>query len=234
MATTTLINKLSKAMADVKGIDKDGENKFQHYDYQTEAAIKHAVKSAIQAQGIVIIPSYEIISQVDKTAQKGNINHFADVMGTFTITDGNESIIGTMPGSGQDTGEKAIAKACTSSQKYFYKQLFNISDKDEDPDGDDSGSYVPNNKSVAKPKPPASKQSTSKADNLQASKNAIENAIKKIDGIAASTGREFTAIRDYFFGQAGLNPKDTDKLTSIQLAQLETVIKRFIDEHKKG
>lgn len=43
-----------------------------------------------------------------------------------------------MPGAGSDTGEKAVQKACTSAQKYFYKQLFNITDKDEDLDAQDS------------------------------------------------------------------------------------------------
>lgn len=134
----TVVSKVSKAMALIHGVDKDGKNSFQHYDFQSESAIKHAVKGAIETVGIVIIPSYEVLQQYDRTTQKGALNHFVDVMGTFQVKDGTSSITGTMPGSGQDTGEKAMAKACTSAQKYFYKQLFNITDRDEDPDSDNS------------------------------------------------------------------------------------------------
>lgn len=134
----TVIPKISKAMALIHGVDKDGKNPFQHYDFQSEGAIKHAVKGAIQAVGIVILPSYEVLERYERKTQKGATNYFADVMGTFTVSDGKSSVVGTMPGSGQDSGEKAIAKACTSAQKYFYKQLFNITDRDEDPDSDNS------------------------------------------------------------------------------------------------
>lgn len=135
---TTLIEKLTQASSHIGPIAKDGSNGFQHYSFQSETAIKYAVEAAIRNAGIRIIPNFEVINQYDRKTNKGGVNHFVDVMGTFTITDGAEEIKGSMPGSGQDTGEKAMAKACTSSQKYFYKQLFNITDKDEDPDADDS------------------------------------------------------------------------------------------------
>ena len=134
----TLIEKLNQASSHIGPIAKDGKNSYQKYSFQSETAIKYAVESAIRDAGIRIIPNYEVINQYDRKTNKGGVNHFVDVMGTFTITDGAEEIKGSMPGSGQDTGEKAMAKACTSAQKYFYKQLFNITDKDEDPDADDS------------------------------------------------------------------------------------------------
>ncbi|WP_203640047.1 ERF family protein [Levilactobacillus wangkuiensis] len=134
-----LISKLNEASKNIGPIGKDGKNSYQNYSFQSETAIKYAVEEAIRQAGIRIIPTYVVLNQYDRSSKKGGSNHFVDVMGTFTITDGNESILGTMPGSGQDSGEKAMAKACTSAQKYFYKQLFNITDKDEDPDSEDSG-----------------------------------------------------------------------------------------------
>jgi len=159
-----LIQKLNEASKQIGPIAKDGSNDFQHYSFQSETAIKYAVESAIRDAGIRIIPQYEVINQYDKTSKRGGENHFVDVMGTFTITDGDNSIVGTMPGSGQDSGEKAMAKACTSAQKYFYKQLFNITDRDEDPDADDSnpgGGYKGNQKiaeQVANPTPATDEQ----------------------------------------------------------------------------
>lgn len=136
-----LIQRLVDAMKEIKEIKKDGQNTYQKYTFQSEGAIKSAVKKALEENGIIIIPEYEIINQYDRTSSKGTVNHFVDVMGTFTITDGADSITGKMAGSGQDTGEKAVVKAETTAQKYFYKQLFNISDQEADPDSTNSGSF---------------------------------------------------------------------------------------------
>lgn len=136
-AQQRLLLKLVAASVMVKAVQKDGENTFQSYSFQSEAAIKNAVKPALEANGIEIIPSYQLLDQRDVTGKRGT-NHIVDVLGTYVITDGVATLTGTMLGSGSDTMEKAMAKACTSAQKYFLKQLFNISDKDTDPDGDDS------------------------------------------------------------------------------------------------
>ncbi|WP_420328020.1 ERF family protein [Lactiplantibacillus plantarum] len=137
-----LMQKLNEAAKSIGAVHKDGKNSFQNYDFQSEGAIKAAVEQAIQGVGIRIIPNYQVINQYDKESKRGGSNHFVDVMGTFLITDGAETETGSMPGSGQDSGEKAMAKACTSAQKYFYKQLFNITDKEEDPDTTDSNATV--------------------------------------------------------------------------------------------
>jgi hypothetical protein len=137
-----LMQKLNEAAKSIGAVHKDGKNSFQNYEFQSEGSIKAAVEHAIQGVGIRIIPNYQVINQYDKESKRGGSNHFVDVMGTFLITDGAEIETGSMPGSGQDSGEKAMAKACTSAQKYFYKQLFNITDKEEDPDTTDSSATV--------------------------------------------------------------------------------------------
>lgn len=135
----SLADKLNNAIKGIGPVAKDGSNNYQNYRFQSEAAIKAAVKKEMSINGFNIIPHYEVLNQRDIKGRKG-INHIVDVMGTFVITDGrkDQELIGTMPGSGMDTGEKAMAKACTSAQKYFFKQLFNISDQEEDPDATDS------------------------------------------------------------------------------------------------
>ena len=145
----SLAEKIAKANKDIGAIAKDGNNNYQRYSFQSEAAIKAAVQRVISDNKFSIIPSFKVIDREQEKTQKGGINNFVYVQGTFTITDGIETLIGAMPGAGSDTGEKAVQKACTSAQKYFYKQLFNITDKDEDPDTQDSnpdGGYVKSNK----------------------------------------------------------------------------------------
>lgn len=126
--------KLVAASKLIGPIAKGGSNNYQGYQFQSEAQIKAAVKYALEATGLSIIPQFKITGQRDVSSSRGRVNHIVDVMGHFIITDGPEKLEGYMPGSGMDTGEKATSKACTSAQKYFYKQLFNISDQEADPD----------------------------------------------------------------------------------------------------
>lgn len=134
----SLAEKIAKANAEIGSISKDGKNNFQRYSFQSEAAIKAAVQRVSSKNGFIIIPNYKILRNYTNTTKKGQQYNFVDVLGTFTVTDGKDKYIGSMPGTGSDTGDKAVQKGCTIAQKYFYKQLFNISDKDEDPDADNS------------------------------------------------------------------------------------------------
>lgn len=134
----SLAEKLAAANADIGPISQKGQNRFQHYTFQTEADIKAAVERVCSKYGFIIVPSFQVTKQYERKTKKGDDMYFYDVLGTFTITDGKDKYVGTMPGSGSDTGDKAVQKACTSAQKYFYKQLFNITDKDEDPDATNS------------------------------------------------------------------------------------------------
>ncbi|WP_241559482.1 ERF family protein [Lacticaseibacillus hulanensis] len=136
-AKQRLVLKLVAADKMVHGVVKDGENAFQHYVFQSEGAIKDAVKPALNNNGLSVIPRYTIINQRDVQTKKG-VQHVVDVQGEFEITDGIESMFGSMVASGADTLEKATAKACTTCEKYFYKQLFHITDRDQDPDGENS------------------------------------------------------------------------------------------------
>lgn len=197
----TLIDKLNQASSHIGPIAKDGKNGFQHYSFQSETAIKYAVEAAIREVGIRVIPNFEVINQYDRKTNKGGVNHFVDVMGTFTITDGAEEIKGSMPGSGQDTGEKAMAKACTSAQKYFYKQLFNITDKDEDPDADDSnpGGGLGGRQSAPASQPNAPSPATDKQ------KDTLKRMFK---AIAEEANVDLNTVADSYLKMAKANSLD--------------------------
>ena len=147
--TLNLAQKIARANKDIGAISKDGNNISQKYAYQSIEAIRAAVRKVLGDNGLAIFPSYDKPEFLERKTQRGGTYFFARVMGHFTITDGNESVTCDFPGEGSDSGDKAIQKACTSAQKYFYKGIFNISDRDEeDPDATNSapdGGYVPTN-----------------------------------------------------------------------------------------
>lgn len=198
----SLAEKLNRAISDIGPVKKDGNNGYQNYRFQSEAAIKAAVKKVIGLNGFDIIPSYEITNQRDVQGRKGTINHIVDVMGTFTITDGrkDQDIVGKMPGSGMDTGEKAVAKACTSAQKYFYKQLFNISDHEEDPDATNSdigATYQQNMPQQTNRR--LQQRQQSQQESPQEIKERLDNALKMLADMQHTTPAEVKSalIKEY-------------------------------------
>ncbi|GAA3626539.1 hypothetical protein GCM10022297_01360 [Lactobacillus hamsteri] len=105
-----LAQKLSKAMSEIKAIEKDGTNESQNYKFQSESAIKAAVKAALVKYSLIIIP--ESTSILNRDVQEINKNYKGrnykqilttyDIQETFTITDGKEKFTGQMVGSGSD------------------------------------------------------------------------------------------------------------------------------------
>lgn len=237
-----LVAKLNEASKKIKAVRKDGQNTFQRYSFQSEAAIKSTVKVAIESVGIVITPDYKITDQRDIKNNKGHIAHIVDVLGTFTITDGTSELIGRMPGSGMDTGEKATAKACTSAQKYFYKQLFNISDRDEDPDATDSNlaqpsrNYRPKNNSKGTAPNNNYQRQTQQSDphprqsNSQAS-NEFEELVNKI---AINSGSPVANVREAISKTLKANKEYQSMNTTDKQRKAISVAKNMLGSSENG
>lgn len=211
-AQQRLLLKLVAASVMVKAVAKDGNNGFQHYDFQSEAAIKAAVKPALEANGLMIIPSFQLVDQRDEPGKKGT-NHVVDVQGTFTITDGTTTIQGTMLGSGADTMEKAMMKACTTAQKNFYKQLFNISDKDTDGDADDS---------TRGQQQPQQRNETGVPEEL------IETIKLTLSDAARDRRLEMKDVAKVVFEKAGVQSKPWGKLTRAEVNSLDKALNDYI------
>lgn len=134
-AGLNLVQKIAKVQAGIGEIKKEGYNKIQNYDFVTEAQIKKLVRQPLAKLGVIINPKFKTTNEWNETTKKGGIMHYTSVLGTFEITDGETTIVGTMPGTGMDSGDKAGYKAETGSQKNYLMQLFMISTGD-DPEQD--------------------------------------------------------------------------------------------------
>lgn len=129
----SLVAKIAEVVAEVAPVTKDGKNTQQHYDYVTEAKVKASLRNLLSARGIAIIPEYQIVDRWDTKTSRGKLLNYVAVQGTFVITDGKETIKGTMPGIGMDIGDKAVYKAETGAQKNFLMQLTMLT-TDNDPE----------------------------------------------------------------------------------------------------
>ena len=129
--------KLVEVMKDCSHVAKNGTNDFHHYDYATAADVLQMVNDSLTKHGISSVVSTSLADFHDVTTAKGNIEHLATVEIAVTLTDSDsgESVIIKSLGSGQDAGDKAIAKAQTMAIKYAYLTSFAIATGD-DPEAD--------------------------------------------------------------------------------------------------
>ena len=120
-------------------IQKKGRNDFHRYNYAMASDVLEKVNEACVANGIATLANVEVISILDVTTNKGNIEKLATVRTTYTLmcTDTGETMQISGVGSGQDAGDKAIMKAETASAKYAWMLSMNISTGD-DPEADTS------------------------------------------------------------------------------------------------
>lgn len=138
-----LVQELAKIQKELEKMDKDGKNSRQGFEYVSEAQVKSMLQNKLADHGIMIIPHYEILNSWTTQTNNGKTMNYLSVMGHFKLTNGSDELVGSMPGIGMDTGDKAIYKAETGAQKNFLMQLFLMSTGD-DPEHDNN-QQQPNN-----------------------------------------------------------------------------------------
>jgi hypothetical protein len=134
-----LAAKLAKVMGAIGYIPKRGRNEFFGYDYATEADVADAVRVALVAEGIVMIPSVRRITEREVLTRKNQKEIVTTVTMDVTFIDGESGGTFTfrMAGAGQDGGDKGIMKAVTAAVKYAQLKALSLPTGD-DPEGDDA------------------------------------------------------------------------------------------------
>lgn len=104
--------KLIEVMKACKYVVRNGVNVFHKYKYATSTDVLEKVNAAFTKQGIATIVVPEIVQDSTITTAKGTVEHLVTVEIAVTLTDSDsgESVIIKSLGSGQDAGDKAIAK----------------------------------------------------------------------------------------------------------------------------
>jgi hypothetical protein len=208
--------KLNKIMAGVGYIQKRNENKFQKYNYASEADFIEALRPLLVENGIVALPSVVEHSTVPAGETKSGTAQFLTTIlleTVFVDTESGESITVRSIGQGMDSGDKGPYKATTGANKYCLFKLFQIAT------GDDPETESPE---VAKPK-------KSKAELIQGINKALE--ILDDQQIAGFENRE--TLLEHMYQFTGV--QDTTllfKATEEQLDAYLTELRRLYKEAK--
>ena len=134
-----IYKKLSTLSNLCKEVSKDGHNQAQNYKYASAANVAEVVNQALQKSQLVAFVNYDLIKSDLITDSKGTIWKYAEVkcsVKVVDIDDGSEILFSSF-GSGQDMGDKAIAKAQTMALKYAWITSLQMSYGD-DPEKDES------------------------------------------------------------------------------------------------
>ncbi|MDJ0305370.1 ERF family protein [Dehalobacter sp.] len=132
-----IAQKLLKVMEATSYIQKDKENKEQHYKYVSAAAVFDKITEALIQNKLISKPEYDLVESKEKQTAKGGVWQLITVSCDLTIidTESGEILVTRAYGTGVDPNDKAIAKAQTMALKYAWMTCLNISTGD-DPEAD--------------------------------------------------------------------------------------------------
>ena len=132
-----LAKKFVEVMRECSHVVKTGTNDFHRYKYATANDVLEKVNGSLTRHGIASIVTPALLSVQDITTAKGNTERLATVEVTVTLIDSEsgETFAIKGLGSGQDAGDKSLAKAQTMALKYAYLASLAIATGD-DPEAD--------------------------------------------------------------------------------------------------
>ena len=132
-----LAKKFVAVMQECSHVVKTGTNDFHRYKYATATDVLEKVNTSLTKHGIASVVSPTLLNIQEITTAKGNTERLATVEVTVTLIDSEsgESFAIKGLGSGQDAGDKSVAKAQTMALKYCYMASLAIA-TDDDPEAD--------------------------------------------------------------------------------------------------
>lgn len=133
--TRNIYQRLADVQAKIGYVEKDGENKFQHYKYTSEAMLIASLKPLLANTGLALIftskPPYTVTER-ERTGKEPVILTAVDCeLKLVNIDKPEETITVTGSGFGIDSGDKGIYKAITGANKYMLFKLFQVSTGDD-------------------------------------------------------------------------------------------------------
>jgi hypothetical protein len=135
-ARFNLRQKLALVRRRLAYVQKRGYNQRSNYNYVTAADIAGAVGDILAELGVVVMPRLESISHEPARMGRGEAEHVARVVMTYTFMDIDtaEEIAVKVAGEGLDPGDKAPYKAMTGALKYALLQSFLLATGDDPED----------------------------------------------------------------------------------------------------
>jgi hypothetical protein len=214
----SLASKLANVSKACGYVQKQGFNKMQNYKYAQAADVLGKVNEACAEQGIAVTSNAELLEWREVTNSKGNVGSMITVRVTLTLhdTESDATLSAVGLGTGQDYGDKAIAKAQTMAHKYAWMHSLNIATGD-DPEADENTDKEP-----VKSKP----KTTESKDKPTAKQLKLIYALAGDKGIKSDQAKE---IMNNLFGKTS-----TKELTQDETRKFITYLQEYGDNDDKS
>ena len=138
-----IAKKFVEVMRECSHVAKNGTNEFHRYKYATAADVLEKVNASLTKHGIISVVNSNLLDTKEVTTAKGNVEHLVtvEVIANLIDSDSGETLTIKGLGCGQDSSDKAIAKAQTMAIKYCYLNSLAIATSD-DPEADSHSDEV--------------------------------------------------------------------------------------------
>lgn len=136
----TLIQKLAVIHEQINPLHRDGRNSKEGYAYVSSSAVLNAIRTAMQAQGVLLVPSVERTEVGTHTTKAGAEWHFTQAWLQYTwvnVDNPADTLTCKWYGQGLDSGDHGPGKALTYAEKYFLLKFFQVPTDADDPDADE-------------------------------------------------------------------------------------------------
>ena len=132
-----IAKKFVEVMRECSHVAKNGTNDFHKYKYATAADVLEKVNASLTKHGLASVVTPNLLNMQQVTTAKGNTEQLATVEVVIMLIDSESGETLTLKGlgSGQDSGDKSVAKAQTMGIKYCYLNSLAIATSD-DPEAD--------------------------------------------------------------------------------------------------
>jgi hypothetical protein len=212
---------LVKAISQMGGVGKSGNNTFDRYTYAKLEDYVRASAPILAANGLCVLSGVPAIVPLDdRTTSKGGKEHAVRVGVTMRIVhESGEWIEADSAGEGQDRADKALYKAITGARKYGLASLLCLATTD-DPEGDDKVGNTP---------PPAQRETPKPNGNGAAQKPKVAftsrliawTGLKPEDRSSIGDAANAVARAGGFDSAAGLDDKQYGKLATFCEVQMK-------------
>lgn len=130
-----IAEKLAQAAKACGYVQRDASNAFHKYRYASAANILGHVNDALHEAGLAVVDTLPEIVSTEGVGKDRVVTARMTVI--VADTEGDERATFRGLGSGMDSGDKAVMKACTAALKYAWLGAFSISTGD-DPEADET------------------------------------------------------------------------------------------------
>lgn len=177
-STANISKALAKAQAEAPGIQKSGNNTFDKYRYANLEDYIDGVKPVLTANKLSMMFSCDAIESLPgRTTQRGGTEHVSRLMLSARLThESGEWVEITVPGEGQDRGDKGVYKAMTGARKYAVACLLGLATTDDTEADGRPEATERNGTRQTEPAPPKP------VDELRKAQNDFTTAVKKWTG----------------------------------------------------